>query len=128
MTQLDYRPWAEDDDPSCFMGLKTTHQFTCLFCNADMQVHDVKLMEFSLRGDERKDSHAIDVVLWCSRCGYIDIYGVAVSEEHWARAKSKILELMEKNEYVYLISKETIKEAVEKASALRENTTLEKNE
>ena len=104
--QLDHRPWTEDDAENCLFGLKSDHDFKCLFCGGDMIVHNAKLMEFTIPGGDEKGSKAIDVVLTCRGCGYIDIFGVAVSEEHWAKTKGKILKHLETNPYVLANKKE----------------------
>ena len=122
MTQLDHRPWSQDFGEDCLMGLKSDHEFSCLFCGTKMVIHNAKLMAFSLTDSEEKDSKAIDVVLTCMGCGYVDIYGVAISEEHWAKTEKKFIKHMETNPHVFT------KKGEDERPYTEEDPFMEKNE
>ena len=84
--------WEETNDDS-FMDLKCNFDFRCPFHGEEsvMVIHDSKLFKFELDKDSGRDmSHAIDVVVRCPDCGYIDVYGVAVSNEHYGRIYERI--------------------------------------
>jgi hypothetical protein len=55
-----------------------------------MEIFDTKLLHFKLHPEYTDESwsFAIDVNLMCRYCGWTDLYGVAIDEEHfWEQAK-----------------------------------------
>jgi len=84
--------WEETTDDS-FMDLRCNFPIICPFHGEKtvMKLSDSKLFKFFLQADTSRDeSHAIDVVCRCPDCGYMDIYGVAVSDEHYWRIYERI--------------------------------------
>lgn len=87
------------DDQENMLGLQGNFIPYCPFHDDKptvMTVNDCKALNFSL--DQKPDhqdwgSHAIDVVLYCPYCGYVDIFGVAISAEH----HKKIREMVERH-------------------------------
>lgn len=91
-----------DEDSESWMGLKANFQPMCLFGHGEMALHSAKLLNFSLEQDpEKRTSHAIDVVMRCPYCGYLDIFGVAIDRAHWERTRDKIEEY--KNQHGFYI-------------------------
>jgi uncharacterized Zn finger protein len=83
--------WHDDD--TALLGLKCDFHPRCKFCDTELKVFSTGLLDFALDKSKKKDrSHALDVNFMCPNCGYLDIFGVAISEKHWAR----ILELLAK--------------------------------
>jgi len=83
-----------EEDPETFMGLKCNFHPHCIFCKAPMELFDTKLLNFSLNdGTPDRNSHAIDVVVYCPECGLRTIFGVAISPEHAKKTLDNILEL-----------------------------------
>jgi len=98
--------WFEDDKSES--GLGCNHIPQCIFCqqnpkakSADMDIYDIKLLNFSLdrlgKKHREKNSYAIDVVMYCPRCGWQKTYGVAVSKEHGLKAREFFHELERRN-------------------------------
>lgn len=82
--------WKEGDWDSV-VGLTADFIPMCPFhTKTQMFVNDCKALNFSLRHDKNYDSCAVDVVMACPTCGYIDIYGVAISREHRLAIRDKL--------------------------------------
>ncbi len=88
--------WTEGDWDSK-LGVTCNFDPTCPFHpKTRMLVNDCKLLTFSLRMDSNWDSHALDVVFMCPICGYHDIFGVAISDEHHRRVVKMVNQDREK--------------------------------
>ena len=82
LEDMPYRLWAGDDGITT--GLKCLFTPQCKFCDVGMQFWSVTPQKFAINdGTKEKKSHAMDIVIWCPECGYINIFGVAVSKEHY---------------------------------------------
>ena len=109
--------WSETNDDS-FMDLQCNFDFTCPFHGegSTMVLHDSKLFKFNLDKDKERDlSHAIDVVVRCPDCGYIDIYGVAVSDEHYGRIYERI------ERYINVLIQEAKQRKIDESPAVATN-------
>ncbi len=84
--------WEDGDFKGSKLGMTAKFVPTCPFhTNIGMILKNCKALHFSLRGDDDWDSHALDVVMTCPECGYIDLFGVAISEEY----HTKITEMVD---------------------------------
>jgi len=99
--------WQED--PTAKFGLRCTFHPKCPFCKTPLRVLTTNLLDFKLDEEQEINSHALDVDFMCPACGYLDIFGVAISEEHWGRILKLLADLMEKEEAVYLGDVEEIR-------------------
>ena len=82
LNDMPYRLWAGDDKITT--GLKCLFTPQCAFCDIGMQFWSVTPQKFSINdGTKEKKSHAMDIVLWCPECGHINLFGVAVSGDHY---------------------------------------------
>ena len=92
--------WDEDKDPEITMGLRCNFPITCPFHGGKtiMGIHDAKVFKFFLDKEQlRPESHAIDVVMVCPECGYIEIYGVAVTDDHYWRVQKVVQNMAVQN-------------------------------
>jgi len=77
-----YRLWVGDE--SVTTGLKCLFTPTCALCETSMEFANAKPQNFAINdGTGKKNAHALDVLMWCPECGCIEIFGVAVSKEHY---------------------------------------------
>lgn len=97
--------WGEDK--LSYSELRCNFHPRCIWCDVPMELFDIKLLHFST-GDGTPDlnSNAIDVVMYCTKCGYIDVFGVAVSAEHGKRMKNKLLRGIENKEFNHVVKEE----------------------
>lgn len=78
-----------ENDASTLVGLKSSIHPLCLFHRDSkptvMELFDTKLLHFKLHPtyEDEPWSFAIDVDLMCPYCGWRDLYGVAIDEEHF---------------------------------------------
>ena len=77
-----YRLWAGDD--TTISGLQCLFQPKCYFDGSDMKMWLYKPARFRINdGDDEPKSHAIDFILVCPECGNKEMFGVAISKEHY---------------------------------------------
>lgn len=77
-----YRLWAGDENVTTGLVCKFTPK--CEFCDVAMEFWSAKPAKFAINdGTNEKNSHALDVIMWCPECGYISLFGVAISKEHY---------------------------------------------
>jgi len=88
-----YGLWEEDK--TAFMGLRFKIKPKCIFCSGELALFSTKLIEFPLDGGKAR-GQAIDVMLYCPACGYIDTFGVAVTREHYERLHGVITKMTER--------------------------------
>jgi len=97
--------WEEDS--TTFSGLKCNFHPSCPWCKLPMELFDIKLLNFSTDdGTPDKNSNAIDVVMYCSECGYIDIFGVAINAKHGKEMKNKLIKGIENKEFSHVVKEE----------------------
>ena len=91
--------WKEGDFDSR-MGITGTFRNECSFHpGVGMIVKHCNVQAFSLRQDDNWDSRAVDVVFTCPECGYIDVFGVAISLEHYDKIQARLEEDSKKGMY-----------------------------
>lgn len=94
--------WVEGEFEKSKLGMTAKFAPTCPFHPRTlMYIKDCKLLNFSLRDDDVLDSNALDVVLGCPECGYIDIFGIAVSKEYRAQVREMVENDKKQNIGVY---------------------------
>jgi len=77
-----YRLWAGDEDAT--FGLMCLFTPQCRFCDVGMEFWLATPQKFAINdGTDKKNSHAVDIMMWCPECGHINLFGVAVSKEHY---------------------------------------------
>jgi len=77
-----YRLWGEDG--TTISGLACLFQLLCKFDGTPMALGLYKPTKFAINdGTNEKNSHAIDVTLICPKCGFKEMYGVAISKKHY---------------------------------------------
>jgi len=56
---------------------------SCIFCGGKMIMHEAVMYNIQLSGQCNPDpqSRAIDAILKCSECGYLECFGVALTQE-----------------------------------------------
>ena len=82
MSKQPYRLWAGDEDVTT--GLQCLFTPKCIHCDVAMEFWSAKMAKFAINdGTDEKNSHACDILMWCPQCGYINLFGVAVSKEHY---------------------------------------------
>lgn len=84
------------DEADTFMGLSCHFPMKCPMCQDTMNLDNAKLFKFFLPNVKR-ESYAIDVVMGCPSCGMTDIFGVAISQEHYIKTFKKIKGYLKKN-------------------------------
>ena len=58
-----------------------------------MELHTVKMLKFPMKIDgETTMSHAIDVWMQCPYCGYLELFGIALSRDQWESVYGKGVE------------------------------------
>jgi hypothetical protein len=96
-----------EEDPTTFSGLKCNFHPHCPWCKLPMELFDIKLLHFSINdGTPDLNSNAIDVNLYCLKCGYKDVFGVAISVEHGKRMKDTLLKGIENKEFNHVVHEE----------------------
>ena len=92
-----------EEDPTAKMGLRCKIHPRCYFCDTPLQVFTTGLLDFALEREKQdKRSHAIDVDFMCPNCGYLDVFGVAITEAHWGRILQMLAEMTDKKEAVFM--------------------------
>lgn len=77
-----YRLWGGDE--SVTTGLVCLFVPKCMHCGTNMEYWSSELRKFEINDDtDKKNSHALDIVMWCPECGHINLFGVAISKEHY---------------------------------------------
>lgn len=90
------------DDPTCLLGLHCDFHPKCKFCGTKLKLFSTNLLEFALdKSKQDEKSHALDVNFMCPSCGYIDIFGVAISEEHWGKILKILADMTKNHEAIY---------------------------
>ena len=118
------RPWVVSDDT--YMGLVAEFIPMCPYHEEEeMKFVESKLLKFALEYEGDPDSHAVDVVVMCPECGYTDVFGVAISKEHWDKVQGKITESVKEGgcEWAIMASEKALgrlKDSID--------TSLEKNQ
>jgi hypothetical protein len=62
-------------------------------CGTPESLFSTKLIDFPL-DNGNAIGHAIDVMLYCKECGYIDTFGVAIDRKHWEDKRKLVLDMM----------------------------------
>ena len=105
LDDMPYRLWAGDEDVTT--GLKCLFTPQCRFCNTGMEFWEAVPQNFEINdGTGEKNSHALDVTTWCPKCGHMNLFGVAVSKEHYEFIQRRINFLPKK--YVHVSKKEIL--------------------
>ncbi len=100
-----------EEDPTAVMGLRCKIHPKCQFCGTPESLFSTKLIDFELDYTSKVRGQAIDVMLYCTECGYIDTFGVAIDRKHWEAKRKLIMEMMEKLDCVRIdVKKDYIKE------------------
>ena len=87
-----YRLW-ENDEKYVF-GFRCLYTPKCKLCDSDLILWSASPQKFSINdGNDEKNSHSLDVVLWCPECGFTNLFGLAFSEEHYELVGNRIKEL-----------------------------------
>jgi len=87
--------WVESDSMGS-MFLKPIFTPECVICGGKMKRIVAKPVVFGLWDKDKTgngDAHAIDTDFWCPEDGYVEQFGVAVSEEHY----NKIMDVFSGN-------------------------------
>ena len=99
-----YRLWVGDE--SSTTGLRCLFTPQCRFCNVGMEFWNAIPRNFAINdGTGKKNAHAVDILTWCPECGSIDLFGVAVSKEHYEFIQRRLRFLPKK--YIPMPKKET---------------------
>ena len=87
-----YRLW-ENDEKYVF-GFRCSYTPKCKLCDSDLILWSASSQNFSINdGNDEKNSHSLDVVLWCPECGFTNLFGLAVSKEKYDLIKERIVQL-----------------------------------
>ena len=93
--------WHPDDTAK--FGLRCDFHPKCFFCSTPLTVFTTGLLDFALDPESQDErSHALDVNFMCSGCGYIDVFGVAINEEHWLKIIDLLKEVVDASEGAYM--------------------------
>jgi len=89
--------WEADTSMGSLLGIVSKFVPLCPFHpKIGMYVINCKVFNFSLRNDENLDSHAIDVALSCPECGYLEVFGVPITQKHYTKVVDTVREYREK--------------------------------
>lgn len=97
--------WEEDE--LSYSGLKCNFHPHCIWCDIPMKLFDIKLLHFPTNdGTPNWNSNAIDVVMYCPECGYIDVFGVAISAKHGKEVKDKFIKGIKEKIFSHVVYEE----------------------
>ena len=92
MTETPYRLWEEDE--KYFLGFKSLFTPKCMICGTNMTLWKVYAQNFAINdGTDEKNSHALDIVLWCPECALTNIFGLAFSKEQYELIAERLKDL-----------------------------------
>jgi hypothetical protein len=104
---MPYRLWGGDEEVTT--GLKCLFTPQCKFCHVGMEYWQSVPQRFSINdGTGETNSHALDVLMWCPKCGHLNLFGVAVSKEHYEFIQRRVNFLPKRS---FHVSKKDIIEA-----------------
>ena len=84
-----YRLWVGDE--SSTTGLRCLFTPQCRFCNVGMEFWNAVPQRFAINdGTGKKNAHAVDILTRCPKCGNTDLFGVAISKEHYEHIQRRL--------------------------------------
>ena len=96
VVDMPYRLWGGDEDVTT--GLKCLFTPQCRHCHVSMEFWAGKPLNFEINdGTGERNSYALDVTMWCPECGYLDLFGVPISKEHYEFIQKRLKFLPQKH-------------------------------
>ena len=92
--------WKTCDDT--ILGLEADFEPECVFCSAKMEDLSSLVSNFATDSKHLDDycGYAVDVLVVCPSCGWVEMFGVAIDKEHHKRlqvVRENILENLSVN-------------------------------
>jgi len=76
-------------EPKSPIGLDVVKELACEYpgCKGRLVWWGAKFLKFPLKPDKSEYGHACDIIMLCTECGLLHVFGHPISKNHWETYK-----------------------------------------